>query len=101
VSCYEREVVLFPGHEEWWARELGPRSQHGACVSCYKEAHETDLRECQQCRWPMCKRCWDYYNGRCERCGWIVRDVPKELWPLVQMWMTAPPPGRGRRSARS
>lgn len=82
--CHEREIVLFPMAESWWTLRLGRRVMNGECLSCYKEAQETDLRECGQCHWPMCKRCWDYYNGVCRRCEWTVPDLPPRLAPFVK-----------------
>ena len=77
--CDEREVVLFPIAEPWWAARIGRRVAKGECASCYKEAHEADLRECGQCHWPMCKRCWDFHNGQCTHCDWMIPDLPPAL----------------------
>src|SRR5262249_6904780 len=60
--CHERGIVIFPIADKWWDRRVGPRVMKGQCTSCLAEAHEKDLRECGQCRWPMCRDCWDYYN---------------------------------------
>jgi hypothetical protein len=81
--CDEREVILFPIDERWWRARLGPRASTGACSSCYKEAGEADLRECGQCGWAMCRRCWDYHNGRCTHCEWILPDLPASLKPFL------------------
>lgn len=89
--CDEREVIVFPIDERWWKTRVGARAGAGACSSCYKEANEADLRECGQCRWPMCKRCWDYHNGACAHCGWVMPDLP----PALQPFMTAAPDVRG------
>ncbi len=91
--CHERGVVLFPLREDWWTTRLGKPVADGACESCYKEARETDLRECGQCHWPSCRRCWDYHNGRCTRCGWVMPDLPNALRPFVA------PSREGRRGA--
>jgi hypothetical protein len=84
TRCHEREVVIFPIADKWWDRRLGHRVMKGECTSCYKEAHETDLRECGRCHWPMCRRCWDYYNGACKRCEWTIPDLPATLTPFVK-----------------
>jgi hypothetical protein len=89
-SCDEREVVLFPVREDWWQARVGGRVPAGACHSCYKEAHEADLRECGQCRFPTCRRCWDYNNGRCTRCGWLMPDLPPAIQPFVGQRPAAP-----------
>ena len=97
VRCHEREIVILPVAEAWWRPKLGPRVKHGECSHCYKEAHEADLRECGQCRWPMCQRCWDYHNGICQRCKWVIPDLPPALAALVggaaaSRSRSAPPP---------
>jgi hypothetical protein len=81
--CHEREVIIFPSDERWWRARLGPRVSKGSCSSCYKESGEADLRECGQCSWPMCKRCWDYHNGRCTHCEWVLPELPASLAPFV------------------
>ncbi|RPJ56662.1 MAG: hypothetical protein EHM23_22945 [Acidobacteria bacterium] len=90
-SCHEREVILFPDQEGWWAVRTGRRLAEGQCNSCYREAQEADLRECGKCHWPMCKRCWDYHNGECPRCHWSIPNLPPQLTPFV---------GTGRRDRR-
>jgi hypothetical protein len=77
--CDEREVVLFPAAESWWAQRVGPRVREGTCSSCYGEAGEADLRSCGRCRWTMCRRCWDYHNGRCTHCDWVMPELPDAL----------------------
>ncbi len=86
VRCFEREIVILPIQEKWWAARLGRRVMTGECLSCGKEAQEpgTDLRDCGQCHWPMCQRCWDYYNGTCQRCEWVIPDLPPRLAPFVR-----------------
>ena len=81
--CDEREVIVFPIDERWWASRLGPRVREGSCNSCYKEAGEADLRACGRCRWTLCRRCWDYHNGQCTHCGWIVPNPPAALRPFL------------------
>jgi hypothetical protein len=77
--CDEREVVLFPALESWWVQRVGPRVPEGACSSCYRESGEADLRACGRCRWTMCRRCWDYHNGRCTHCDWLIPELPGGL----------------------
>jgi hypothetical protein len=96
TSCLEREVVLLPAQEDWWTTELGPRVGRGACDSCYKEAHETDLRACGRCPLLMCRRCWDHHNGQCTRCKWRIARLPRAIWPFL----TQPPPmDRARKTS--
>jgi hypothetical protein len=83
TRCHEREVPLLPIQEQWWVARVGRRVHHGECTHCYKEANETDLRECNQCHWPMCRRCWDYLNGVCPRCEWTLPDLPPALVALT------------------
>jgi hypothetical protein len=98
-SCDEREVIIFPIDEQWWRTRLGPRVSNGSCNSCYKEANEADLRACGRCRWAMCRRCWDYHNGQCTHCEWIVPDPPSALRPYLGT-SEAFEPGRIDREAR-
>lgn len=86
ARCFEREIVILPMQEKWWMTRLGRRVMTGECLSCGKEAQEsgTDLRDCGQCHWPMCRRCWDYYNGICQRCEWVIPDLPPRLAPFVR-----------------
>jgi hypothetical protein len=81
--CDERDVIIFPIDEKWWLPRFGPRVRDGSCTNCMKEAHEADLRACGRCRRPMCKRCWDYHNGQCAHCGWVVPDPPAALRPFL------------------
>jgi hypothetical protein len=83
VRCHEREIIALPQTEAWWRPRLGARAKHGQCGHCFKEAHETDLRECGKCHWPMCQRCWDYHNGICQRCRWVIPDLPPALAAYV------------------
>lgn len=100
VRCHERGVPLpLPLGEQWWAARLGRRVMKGECLSCYMDATETDLRECGQCHWPMCRRCWDYHNGRCQRCEWTMPDLPRVLAPFLQA--ARPRSNRGRRRGAS
>lgn len=97
--CHERGVILFPTQENWWVSRLGRRATQGQCDSCYKEAHEADLQECGQCHWPLCKRCWDYHNGQCTRCKWVIPDLPRQLRPFIRSSATSV--RRGQRAVSS
>jgi hypothetical protein len=77
--CHDREVVVLPPHDRWWRQQLGERVTQGSCFSCYKGADEADLRACGKCHWPVCRRCWDYHNGQCPRCHWVMPGLPAEL----------------------
>lgn len=98
TRCHERQIVIFPIADKWWDARLGRRVMKGECTSCFTEAHETDLRECGQCHWPMCRRCWDYYNGVCQRCEWAMPDIPARLAPFLRRPKTTR--GLGRAAAR-
>jgi len=89
TRCHDREIVIFPIQEKWWASRLGPKVTTGECLSCYKDAQETDLRECHQCHWPMCRRCWDHYNGTCQRCEWVIPGLPQRLVPFMRKTKSA------------
>ena len=99
ARCHQREVVIFPIAERWWDARVGRRVMKGECSSCYKEAHESNLRECGQCRWPMCQRCWDYHNGVCQRCEWTIPDLPPQLQPFLGSRRARKPARTGRRTA--
>jgi hypothetical protein len=96
ARCHDRDVVIFPIAERWWDARVGRRVMKGECSSCYKEAHDANLRECGQCHWPMCQRCWDYYNGVCQRCEWTIPDLPPQLQPFI-VPRRARKPSRGSR----
>jgi hypothetical protein len=74
----------------------------GECLSCFREAQDTstDLRECGQCHWPMCTRCWDYYNGVCQRCDWTIPDLPPRLLPFLRRSKPPRAPDRPGRVGR-
>jgi hypothetical protein len=98
--CDERDVILFPTDEQWWRSRLGPRVMTGSCNNCYKEATVRDLRACGQCQWTMCKRCWDYHNGQCIHCEWIVPDPPSALRPYLGASAMREPPRLDREARR-
>jgi hypothetical protein len=79
ARCHEREVVVLPMHEQWWRLQFGRKTTRGQCGHCYKEAHETDLYSCGECAAPLCRRCWDYHNGQCPRCQWLIPNLPGQL----------------------
>jgi hypothetical protein len=78
-DCEKYQVPLFPSHEGWWFKRLGPRLGSGRCLRCERDASECDLRRCGQCPWQICNRCWDLENGRCIRCFWVMPDLPESL----------------------
>ncbi len=100
TRCHEREIVIFPIAEKWWASRVGPRVHAGECLSCYKDPQEADLRECRQCHWPMCRRCWDHYNGICQRCEWVIPGLPQRLAPFMRKSKTAEPQRSSRPQVR-
>jgi hypothetical protein len=82
--CHELEIVILPLSDGWWRARVGARVKTGECVSCYRGAEEADLRECANCHWAMCKRCWDYFNGSCQKCDWTLPDLPDALIPFTR-----------------
>src|SRR5437899_1312366 len=68
--CQQLEVQLFFGHEPWWSAHFGKGTGSGSCMKCLKPAADTDVRECGQCHWQLCKRCWNLENARCHKCDW-------------------------------
>jgi hypothetical protein len=90
--CEELEVIILPIDERWWRNQLGPRVSNEPCWKCKREPHEADVRKCRKCGWPMCTRCWDYYNGQCARaqCKWVLPGLPAALTPFLGESRTAP-----------
>jgi hypothetical protein len=76
--CEEQRVPVFVD-PRWWDREFGARVKHGRCQVCMKNPDEADLRCCGRCGRPMCRECWDYVNGQCQHCGWVVSGLPEPL----------------------
>jgi hypothetical protein len=83
VRCEENHVPVFLGGDRWWDRQLGVRVDHGRCQICMKASEEADLRCCGKCGRPQCRDCWDYVNGQCSRCDWIIPDLPEKLRPYM------------------
>ncbi len=77
--CEQNRVPVFPPDGRWWDRHYGPRSAHGRCQICMGTSEEADLRVCGNCGRPQCRACWDFANGQCSRCQWIVDDLPEQL----------------------
>jgi hypothetical protein len=77
--CEENRVPVFVIDGRWWDRQFGARVKYGRCLVCMKGPEEADLRCCGQCGRPMCRECWDYVNGQCPHCGWIVSGLPDPL----------------------
>lgn len=74
-----RRPLLTLNVESWWLQRLGPRDASGSCCRCGLGANRCDLRKCGQCPWSMCTQCWDFGNGCCFRCSWIMPDLPASL----------------------
>jgi hypothetical protein len=81
--CEQNRVPIFSPDGRWWDKHFGPRSNHGRCQICLGTAEETDLRVCGKCGRPQCRVCWDFSNGQCSRCHWIVDDLPEQLRPFM------------------
>ncbi len=96
TRCHKGEIVIFPIADPWWDRRLGGRIMEGECSSCFAEAADRDLRECGQCHWSMCRRCWDYHNGTCVRCQWTMPNLPPALEPFLRKARRAAGRSRGR-----
>lgn len=77
--CDQNRVPIFPAEGRWWDRHFGPSSCYGRCQICLATPDKTDLRNCVRCGRPHCRDCWDYLNGQCSRCDWIVPDLPEAL----------------------
>lgn len=77
--CEENRVPIFSPDGRWWDRRFGPRMRQGRCQLCLAEAAEADLRACVKCGRAQCRPCWDFANGQCSRCQWIVDELPESL----------------------
>lgn len=81
--CQQNLVPIFPSDGRWWDRCLGARVNYGRCQICLTTSDQADLRSCGRCGRTQCRPCWDYANGQCSRCSWIVDDLPARLRPYM------------------
>lgn len=77
--CEQNRVPVLPPDTRWWERRMGARVTVGRCQHCLEPAESVDLRNCGKCGRSQCRACWDYLNGRCGRCQWLIADLPAEL----------------------
>jgi hypothetical protein len=77
--CADHAVPVFPHDARWWDEHFGQRVPSGKCQLCLSEEPAIDLRGCANCGRPQCRECWDYANGQCGHCGWILTDLPPAL----------------------
>jgi hypothetical protein len=92
--CEENRVPVFTPDGRWWDKQFGPRTTYGKCQLCLASAADADLRPCGKCGRPQCRECWDFCNGQCSRCHWMIEDVPEALRPFL---MEPPPSPRSLR----
>jgi hypothetical protein len=91
--CQQNEVLLFNLRDaHWWTKNFGNRVRTGNCMKCLSVAANSDVHECGQCHWQMCRRCWDLENCQC-KCGWMPEDLPATLIVLMG-------PGKASSSGR-
>lgn len=81
--CADQAVPVFPAEARWWDERFGARVPSGKCQLCLAEGG--DLRACPQCSRLQCRECWDYANGQCGHCGWLIADLP----PVLKRYMFA------------
>jgi hypothetical protein len=92
--CADQAVSVFPSEARWWEEHFGARVPSGKCQLCLSE--QADLRSCPQCGRLQCRECWDYANGQCGHCGWVVADLP----PVLKRYMFPEErPGRGGKAS--
>jgi Prokaryotic RING finger family 2 len=77
--CERNKVPIFRPDALWWDAQFGPPIKSGLCQFCQTPASATELRACGKCGRPQCRACWDFANGRCTHCDWLVRDLPTPL----------------------
>jgi hypothetical protein len=88
--CEANRVPIFAPDARWWDGKFGPRVEYGRCQICLSAAAEVNLRACGRCGRAQCKDCWDYANGQCTHCGWVVSDLPDKLKVYVSAREPAP-----------
>jgi hypothetical protein len=95
--CQQHEVLLFNVHDElWWTERFGQRVNSGSCMKCLSAAANSQVQECGQCHWQMCRRCWDLDNCQCRKCGWMPDGLPETLTVLMPVR-----PAASRASSRT
>ncbi len=77
--CDDNRVPVFPPDSRWWSGVFGEPVERGRCQLCLAEPTRERLHACPRCNRPQCRSCWDHLNGRCQRCGWVVDDLPPQL----------------------
>jgi hypothetical protein len=80
--CEQNKVPIFSPDARWWDTNFGPPVKSGLCQLCQTPAAKTELRACGKCGRPQCRGCWDFTNGRCTHCEWLVHDLPLALRKL-------------------
>ncbi len=83
--CADNAVPVFPHETTWWDERFGTRVSAAKCHLCLANDAASDLRACANCSWPQCRECWDYANGQCGHCGWVLADLP----PTLKRYMEA------------
>ena len=83
-------------YDHWWTKRFGKRVTSGSCMKCLSTAANTQVHECGQCHWQMCRRCWDLDNGQCRKCAWMPEGLPEPLSVLIAPTRAVP-----RRSSRT
>jgi len=86
--CQQNKVPIFSPDPQWWDRQFGLPLRSGLCQLCQTLASATDLRACGKCGRPQCRACWDFTNGRCSHCDWVVADLPGPLRSLYGAVLT-------------
>jgi hypothetical protein len=81
--CADQAVPVFPAEARWWDEHFGARVPSGKCQLCLGGG--SDLRACPECGRLQCRDCWDYANGQCGHCGWLLADLP----PVLKRYMFA------------
>ncbi|MGH9397116.1 MAG: hypothetical protein ACRD18_09740 [Terriglobia bacterium] len=77
--CEQNKVPILKPDARWWDKQFGPRVTYGRCQICQTLAAEADLRACRRCGRPHCRDCWDFANGECSHCRWVIDDLPPQL----------------------
>lgn len=77
--CEEQRVPMLPRDRAWWRRRLGEPARQGHCRLCQNDDRRAELFACGHCGRLHCCGCWDYANGQCTHCAWVIPELPESL----------------------